>query len=280
MLTTQNDIAGSAVFWTLGEQTDHKQLARAFQSAGLVKFTPEPLTNYAALRAVLEEQYPGHEVFAVKGATDKFEVVKIQRGDDPSDTKNEYRLILTAQATRWGQIEANGYTDDRLTELFKARKSTVAYHVVSRVMVEIVYSLGGTTLRPSGGVYWIPNASMERWEMIAAAVEAAGAKNKVYALRTILDENSANVLRDALTQEIAREAREIESTLCDPKSGLRAARTAKDRAAGLRRKIETYETSFEISLADLRRELDSAVGIEAKATLMDLAAQGPLLAFC
>ena len=279
MITTQNDIAGSAVFWTLGEQTDHAKLAQAFRQAGLSKFVPEQLTNYAALRDTLTAEYPGCEVFPVKGVTDTFEVVRIVRDKDAPTAKNKYEPVLTARAMRFNTVEVNDATAPGLTDKFQTRKKTVAYHALSRALVEIVYSLGGTTLRPSGGIYWIPNAHFERWEMIAQAIEAAGPKNRCFALRTILDENSAAVLREALAQEIAREAKEIDDTLTDPKTGLKAARTAKDRAKALQRKLTAYEASFQMSLQGLRKTLDEAVGIEAKATLLDIANQGPLLTF-
>jgi hypothetical protein len=277
MQTTANDIAGSAVFWTLGDLTDHQRLANAFQSAGLAKFTPEPLTNYSALREALDQSHPGCEIFPVKGSTDTFEVIRVKRDSDAPEARNVYEVVLTAHATAYGTVEINGATAPALTEKFQQLKRTVSYNGVSRAMVDIVYSLGGTTLRPSGGIYWIPNAVFERWEMIAVAVEAAGPKNRCFALRTILDENSANAIREALTQEIARESKEIDDTLSDPTSGMRAAKTARDNDQRLRRKIETYETSFEISLAELRTQLDKAVGIEAKATLLDIASAGPLL---
>ncbi len=279
MITTQNDIAGSAVFWTLGDQTDHAKLSQAFRQAGLSKFVPEQLTNYAALRDTLTADHPGCEVFPVKGVTDTFEVVRIVRDKDAPTAKNKYETVLTARATRYNTVEVNDATAPALTEKFLARKQTVAYHALSRALVDIVFSLGGITLRPSGGIYWIPNANFERWEMIAQAIESAGPKNHCFALRTILDDNSAAAIREALTQEIAREAREIDDTLTDPKTGLKAARSAKDRAKSLQRKISAYEASFQMSLQDLRKTLDEAVGIEAKATLLDIASHGPLLAF-
>jgi len=282
MNTLHNDIAGSAVFWTLGESTDWHCLSQAFRAAGLAKFAPEPVTNYAALRDSLNAAYPGHEVFPVKGATDTFEVVRVSREVDPVTNApcNRYETILTARVDAF-QFVYNPAGDrlESLTDAVRARKRTVAYSAVSRALVEIVFTLGGTTLRPSGGVYWIPNREFDRWQTVARAVELAGAKNTVFALQTVLDMHSAAVLREALAAEVAREAKEIDETLSDPHTGLKAARTAKRKAQSLRDKLEAYEQQFEMSLADLRKSIDEAVGIEAKATLMDMASDGPLLTF-
>lgn len=278
MITTQNNLAGSAVFWTLGEETDFNTLCNALARAGFGKFTPERMTEYAALKQTLETEFPSHEVFPVKGIGITFEVVKVER--DQFDKRNEYRHILTATATRWQTVETDtndGAMDSRLTDHYRQNRDTVPYHNVSRCLVDIVYSLQGTTLRPSGGIYWIPNLNWERWEMIGQAIESAGPKNKVFALRTFLDEHSAAVLRSALADEITREAKQIDSTLTDPETGLKAAGTAKRKANDLRRKIAAYEEAFSMALPELKRALDGATGQEARANLMDIASQGPLL---
>lgn len=281
MLTNQNNVAGSAVFWTLGESTDFDKLSNALQSAGFGKFTPERTSDYAALKMTLEKEFPSpHEVFPVKGSGTTFEVVKVTRGD--GDGRNEYKHVLTATVNGWNNVEVdNGdqATAANLTEAYRANRQTIPYHSVSRALVDIVFSLTGTALRPTGGIYWIPNNNFERWELVAQAIELAGPKNKVFALRTFLDEHSAAVLREALAAEISREARSIDDTLHDPVTGLRAAATAKRRANDLRRKIAAYEESFQMALPDLKRALDEATGQEARAALMDAASAGPLLLF-
>ena len=280
MQLNQNDVAGSAVFWTLGENTDYSKVSAALSLAGFAKFTPEKMTEYAALKLTLETDFQGCEVFPVKGSPNTFEVVKVVR--DSTDNKNEYRHILTARATGWQNVECDthdGATEYRLTESYRRNLATVPYHSMSRALVDIVYSLQGTTLRPSGGIYWIPNAQFEVWQTIAQAIETAGDRNKVFALRTFLDENSAAVLREALSAEIAREASTIDATLHDPVTGLKAAATARKRARDLRAKIAAYEQAFEMALPDLKRALDQATGQEATAALMDAASAGPLLLF-
>lgn len=278
MMATQNNLAGSAVFWTLGESTNYQSLSNALTMAGFGKFTPERMSDYSALKETLEKEFSDCQVFPVKNSANTFEVVRIKR--DQMDKRNEYHHVLTASVTRWLTIETDtldATIDVRLSERFNAIRATVPYHNVSRALVDIVYTLGGTTLRPSGGIYWIPNERWERWELVSQAIEKAGEKNRVFALRTVFDENSAQVIREALTVEIQREARAIDATLSDPTNGIKAAGTAKRKANDLRRKIECYEKSFEMTLPDLKRALDEAIGLEAKSTLLDIASTGSLL---
>lgn len=280
MTALQNDIAGSAVFWTLGEKTDFDRLSNALSAAGFRKFVPERMTDYAALKLALETCFPDHQVFPVKGAGTTFEVVSIKR--DQFDKRNQFNHVLTASVSPWLSIDTDSHDNAvtaHIAEHFQINRNTVPYHNVSRCMVDIVFELQGTTLRPSGGIYWIPNNNFERWEIVAAAVESAGEKNQAFALRTFLDEHSANVLRAALAAEIAREARSIDETMHDSETGLKAAATAKRRANALRRKITAYEESFSMALPDLKRALDAATNQEATANLMDAASAGSFLLF-
>jgi len=280
MQASQNNLAGSAVFWTLGEDTDFPALSNSLHAAGFGKFIPERMTERAALKQTLEDNFAGCEVFQVGASKTTFEVVRVVRSSD--DKRNEYRHIITASLDGWQNVQVDtgdAATEVNLTESYRRNRDTVPYHSMSSALVDIVYALNGTTLRPTGGIYWVPNDNWSRWERVAQAIESAGAKNKVFGLRTFLDENSAAVIREALASEIAREARQIDETLHDPETGLKAAATAKRRANDLRRKIAAYEQAFEMALPDLKRALDEATGQEARATLMDIASAGPMLLF-
>ncbi len=278
METTRFDIAGAAVYWTLGENTDFNRFSSALSAAGFRKHVPERPTDYACLRDTLQDDQSGAVVFPVKGTpTPTFEVVRV-RGDGEAK-RNEYRHVMTASVTASGNIETDTgdpATDYRLTAAFRWRREQLPYHLVSRALVEIVFQLQGVTLRPSGGIYWIPSAALERWEMVANAIQAGSQKNKSYALRTMLDEHSATALREALAAEIEREADSINSTLSNPETGLRSATTQRQKAKSLRRKIEAYENSFTMALPELKKQLDRAVGIEAIATVFEAAASGPI----
>jgi hypothetical protein len=283
MDTIRNDIAGSSVFWTISENTDFSQFTNALKSAGFSKHLPERQTEYAALRDALTADQAGAEVFPIKGAaTATFEVVSVRRDVDAADTskRNVFEHRLTAWVTAAGNVQTDTYdsaTDDRLTAAFRRNREKVPFHNVSRSLVSIVYALNGVTLRPSGGFYWVPNAAFERWEMVARALELSGPRNRAFALRVVLDEHSAAAMREALANEIARECQEIDTVLSDPQHSLKSAKTQKDKAKQLRRKIESYEHQFTLSLADLKTNLDRAVGIEAVATILESASNGPIL---
>ena len=282
MLDSRFNLAGATCFWTLGEDTDFARFDAALKSAGFSKFSPERPTDFAALRDILYADFGSDHVYPVKNQPQPtFEVIGVKAAS-AQDTlgRNDYGHKLTARVTTAGNIETDtgdAATDARLTDLYRAKRLQIPYHAVSRCLVDIVYSLDGTTLRPSGGIYFIPNAAFERWEMVANAVEQSGPKNRCFSMRMVMDEHAAAAIREALTTEIEREAAEIDAAFHDPNTGIRAKATQSEHARQLRRKIETYEQTFEMMLPDLKRQLDRATGREAIGNLIESASFGPIM---
>lgn len=294
--TREYSLAGSMAYWTLAETSEYQAIADQFQAANLGKFIPEKMTAFAALKGALDDEFTGaqFQVFNVKNDPTKggpltFEVVQIRAEDkdtpEEQRKRNQYDHVLTAWVGRNDFINTDIEDYDlklaregKLTASFKRDRLRVPYANLSHSLREIVYHMGGTCLRPNGGVYWVPNSQWDRWEMVTQAVEKSNpATNKVFSLRAIMDIHAAVALREALSLDVARETKAISDTVDDPDAGERALRTAKQRAASLRAKIEQYETEFNMSLADLTKAVDTAEGLEAVAELLDAACDGGIL---
>src|SRR5438128_2524495 len=75
-------------------------------------------------------------------------------------------------------------------------------------------AMGGTRLRPSGGLYWLKDgADLDRFAELSRKVEAAaclGSKSSVYIIRHAMDLDALRAVRDAINAEIARDAAEIQ----------------------------------------------------------------------
>lgn len=278
----RSEIAGASIFWTLGEETDHTRYAEALKQAGFGKFTPQRPTEAAALKQTLATQFGGasYDIDPIKGAAQPtFEVCTV-RTIDVNNGRNIHDHKLTARVTVTGNVTTDtgdAVLEHTLTERFRRIRSTVSYQAVSKSLVEIVYSLNGTTLRPSGGIYFVPTVGLERWEMVANALESSSPKNRCFSMRVLLDEHTAAAIREALTAEIAREGAAIEAVLHDPATSLQSAGTQLVKANLLRQKIESYEGMFDLILSDLKKELDNNTGREAIAALLHAASAGPVL---
>jgi len=275
-----DDVAGAIVYWSFGPGTSLLNLRDVLDRHGFAKYSPERMTDGAALRAALAKEFDGHKVFPVdiEGKT-VFEVVKVRA--DKDRLTNDYEHVLTASVNSKQVIDLDAGDYDlltRLTDLFEGYVSLVPVSQLTAVMVAIVDSLGGVTMRPAGGIYWIPDAHWERWKKLADDIELTGPKNRVDACRVILDESCLKAVREALSNEVSKEAAAIDETIHCPKTGMRAAATARKRAQELQDKIRSYEAAFSIALPELADQLSKAVTAEATAVILDTAQQMTMFA--
>lgn len=275
-----DNVAGAIVYWSFGGGTSLYNLRDVLEKNGFGRYSPERMTDGAALRAALAHEFEGHKVFPIdiEGKT-VFEVVKVHA--DKDRLKNDYEHVLTASVTSKQVIELDNYDPellDRLTDSFRGFVSLVPVSQLTAVMVDIVMSLGGVTMRPAGGIYWVPDAHWERWKKLADDVELTGPKNRVDACRVILDESCLKAVREALSNEVSKEAQAIDETIHCPKTGMKAAESARKRAQALQDKIKAYEQAFSIVLPDLAEQLNKAVTAEATAVILDAAQQMTMFA--
>lgn len=270
MNDTRIDIAGAIVFWSFGAASHLNRLQDCLECHGFTKHCPERMTDGAALKAALAEEFPAHKVFPIVKDDNAFEVVRIREDDGQ---KNRYEHVLSASVTL-RKVETSGDVDEqnsRIQSSFDSLVSMVPVSQLTRCMVSIVSELGGMSMKPSGGVYWLPEQNWDRWVALVDDVTDCGSKNRFDACRVVLDSNCIEAVRQALTNEIEREAKAIHETITDPESGTRAAKTARKRAESLRDKILSYEDSFGLVLSELHTAMDNATTIEATATFFDLA---------
>jgi hypothetical protein len=136
--------------------------------------------------------------------------------------------------------------------------------------VRVIDALGGTRLRPSGAVYWLPAPRLDRWADVAHAVEMAseGRPSAVYVLRHRLDADAVRAVRDAVVAEVQGEALRIRDEVLAGDLGGRALETRKRNAADLRDKVLLYEDLLDVGLKGLHVALDEADQAAATAALL------------
>jgi hypothetical protein len=141
---------------------------------------------------------------------------------------------------------------------------------VSACLVKLVESLGGTRLRPSGAIYWLPGPRVDDWQHIAGEVEKAGQDrpNAVYLLRHRMDADAVRAVRDAVVAEVQAESARIHSEVMAGDLGDRALETRRTQAGELRRKVLLYEELLDVGLQGLHQAVDTADQAAAAAILL------------
>jgi hypothetical protein len=270
MVESRLDVGGAVVFWSLAEWTDRRRLTAAFQSLALDSFVPEPRPPSAALKDALEDVLGGPRVLVRPLATrDGFAVVTEDRGL----AVNQYATTLTARVNAEPPVLSFDPFDTRtfrVEEAFRAQLGRISGNQLSTALVKVIDALGGTRLRPSGAVYWVPGPRLDRWAEVAHAVELAseGRPSAVYVLRHRLGADAVRAVRDAVVAEVQVEAIRIRDEVLAGDLGGRALETRKRNAADLREKVLLYEDLLDVGLKGLHVALDEADQAAATATLL------------
>jgi hypothetical protein len=272
MIESHLDVGGAVAFWTLAEWSDRDRLRREFHSLGLVSYVPDPRPASAALRDALDQVLGGPRVrVRPRAAKDGFAVVREDRGVD----RNHYATALVARVTEgkhphpvidpWDHPQVPAVRD-----AFAMQLGRLPAAQLSAALVRVVDVLGGTRLRPSGAVYWVPGPKLDDWARVGRAVEVAadGGASAVYLLRHRLDADAVRAVRDAVVTEVQAEAERIRVEVAAGHLGGRALETRQGQAADLRAKVLLYEDLLNVGLAGLHRAVDAADQAAATAALL------------
>lgn len=266
-------VDGVLTFWSVGKYTHLETLAEGLTALGYADCVPEPRTPSAALKDALVHCFKGrdYEVKSLKNR-DGFEVIRIDRGD----VANRYTNRLTAKIVDNGgspqiQFSPLDSTAGAVVAQFNEQLGLVLPDQVSDGLVKLIERLGGTRMRPRGGVYWLPSHCLGTWDGVAKVLAKcghSGTDNTVYLVRHTWDPDSLAAVRDAFTAEVRAEAERIHSDIFGGQLGERAIEHRRQQAEDLRKKILLYEEVLNTSLASLHEQVDKAEQAEATAALV------------
>lgn len=277
MVESHLDVGGAVTFWSLAEWSDRRRLADEFHLINLAGFVPDPRPPAAALREALEGALGEPRVLVRPLASkDGFAVVREDRGLAANRYQTEFTARVMPGAPPSLAFDPWDGRAARVEEAYTRQAGRVPAGQLSACLVRVVESLGGTRLRPSGAVYWVPGPRLADWADVAQAVERAadGRPSAVYVLRHRLDADAVRAVRDAVISEIQAEAERISDEVAAGDLGGKALQTRKKQAADLRARVLLYEDLLSLGLASLHRAVDQADQAAATAALL-LAARGP-----
>lgn len=270
---------GAVVYWTPAEATNLSVLNDALDRLALGEFKAQARTPFACLKDALAEHFRGRdfliEALEQDGKNFGFEVVQVIRHEEENEYKKLHSFVMNAHL----QMAMKPHDGGKATEIvlgFNRQLGLIKAAQLTEVMVKIVEHLGGTRLRPRGGIYWLPDSQVSEWRGIGKEIQAACAKGAttLYTLTVLKDEDAVRAVRDAITAEIEEQATAIMDDVMKGTLGERALDTRKSQAIELRKKIAMYEDLLETGLGALTALADKAelAAAEAALTLASAAA--------
>ncbi len=272
----QLKIGGALTFSALAEWTVRAELEAGLQRLGYLSYLPEPRSAAACLRDALGEVF--HETSVeIKNLAKagSFEVIRVAKGEHRNSYDHLYRVGVDDQR----QISLYPFipdTADKIASEFNQQLGLLRCYAVTECLKSILNSLGGTSLRPRGALYWVPPHQVSLWEQIGAVVDATGYKkpSTVYLFRHTMDAQALRGVRDGILREVQQRSAEIKQEVLDPDNPLKARALAhrQEEARELREKVHLYEELLGVGLSTLSRTLDEVETTIGQAALLTASA--------
>jgi hypothetical protein len=271
MSETSALVSGAFVLWDVGA-TDRERLAEKLTAIGMEKFCPPPRSVSAALKkgladvaVCMKRDLAGDEKRDIiiephRKREDGFELVEVTRGR--RDNYYQPRISAKVDVTQDGAVETVMVTKGALhlteiNERYARYRREVTGASVGRSLVDILEHLHGTCVRTIGGVYYLPEDAVDKWDDVVSAYEAAG-PNTIHRIRIVMDQQAVRTVKRAITRELTSTAGAIAEEIRSGKLGEQALAKRLADAKALRDRAKKYEEILAVELAECHAVINLA----------------------
>lgn len=263
---------GSVVFWTLSSDSIRQQIVDGWTAIDPAwgKLAPRERTPESCLRDALSFLFP-KAILRPLEKRDGFAVLQEQRFKDDVQTICTHAVAIEDS----GIVMRRGYGYDlsqAIEHRYNNERQLLRPAQVATALVACMANLNAVMLRPTGGLYWLPDTSLHTWTQLADVVQGAAVGNTIYRITHAFDNESVRAVRDAILAESNRRATEIIADIDSGELGERALRQRSRDADALRIKVEEYERILGEALPSARELAEKANNASVAARLIAPAA--------
>jgi BMFP domain-containing protein YqiC len=266
-ITADLKIAGAVSYWRLSGGTPLGALRGAWVEQGLdTTLLPEPPSDETVLRRALNEVASKRRLVRPLKTRGSFLVVdEIPVGEDRLD----WQPVMQVEMSDGGSPSFHGmgggdYYElrDKIRDDFSRLRGELSPADVSAWLVKLAEQVTSTSLRDSGGVYFVPKDGMDFWRKAAVAIQSASA-HRIYKIPAVRNEECVEAVLDAVVVETINEMDALTRELQDDDAdmGTRALRTRAGRLSMLETKVNAYEAMLHVKgesgASEVKAKLDN-----------------------
>jgi hypothetical protein len=264
---TVNHGIGVMSYWHAAD-CDRESLRKALATIGLDRFLPTVRRPSALLKETVQD-WVQENLAATQGSRFMVRPLKgegvtvveeVQGQDDNAYSTRFTAKIEDPDAARVVTTPMQNCESD-LRLKYRNLQEVVTGPQVTHMLVEIIDSLGGLTLRQNGGLYWLHGDKLATWAAVAQAVEGTtlmGQTSTVYVLKQLMDEQGIRAVHDAAVREVTTECERINEEVLGGGLGKRALEQRQMHIKHLRIKMQALSDMLGGSLVKLEEAMDAA----------------------
>lgn len=265
------NLCGAMVYWTLRGSTDAAQLETAWEHYGLdTNLLPDTPSIEAALHRAVKDQVSKHRLMRKLDGGGWALVDEIAQGDEL-----DYNVVVRIKADKVGRLSfdegpawrGEDHIKREVREDYDKHLDTLSPQDVSKWLVKLIDGCNSVRLRETGGFYFVPRDSLQRWRDMVEAITAR-ASHAMFEIPALTSAEAVNAICDAITTEAEKVADAMDMHLQDEALGHVALRRRSEECQQMAAKVESYESLLGITQDALKKRLDELkVGL-ATAALM------------
>ena len=279
------EIAGAIVFWNVAAETDRNKLVTELTAIGQEQHLPGVRTAFAAAKQACLKKFRG-DGFRIDKLKDGngVTVERVERGEldntysqvaymlvDDENNLVEVCRVVDPSIGNPAQIESE------LIDAFQVELGLCAANAVGLALARAVEAHSGYRLRPTGGVYFLPNFESEAFEKIAKVFEACGARGEtmVHRMEVAKGDQTIRAVHSTIREQINERIAEMREELASGDLKKAGRRNRTEELTAMIDRVSKYENLLDQSLAEVRKDLDD---VRVQMSMEQVSSAGSLFA--
>lgn len=301
-LVISDKAAGKVVFWSLSGDTNRDKLRTELTTAGLPEHalpseeTQPSLSLQNALAKLATGKRVRQERLTQRGAWAMVQSIVVvdedakekkalgeATEDDPIigedvDHETTFRAWIERKADPNGGasniiLRVKGADDDTAESVrdgFQHQREHLATNAVGGWFKRFISEhCDGTNIRPSGGVWFVPEGGVANFDAMVAACAAAGAQHVFHTIPAVPSDDTVRCVLSAVNREASELLETVEAQIDTGDLGKRALTTKRRSLTSLSNKLKAYDDLLGNALADVRSRLDDCDATIGEAILLE-----------
>ena len=274
--STQVSGAGLHIYWTHGSRTDATKLKNYLKDLGLERFAPDKNTPQAALKIALDRVCGAKRrlIRPLPAGVRGYAVVNEKKDENGNSLEHSVSFdIVLSDEKLWPVFQdpetgavINPLEESQILHQFQLELDRCSSHKLGIAVARILDHLHGISLRKTGGVYYLPEAMVSKFDEVAKSIQdsAPDGSNVIYGVGLRMDDRLRKSVVHGLCRELENEVGSIERDVMTQdeegnyKMKKRGLKTKEERCEKLRSRIEVYQKIFQTSLTELSDSLEKA----------------------
>lgn len=246
MILSEIESNGAIIFWA----TNPMPRTNLTQIMSQLTTTPKKIKDETPPKVALKRALVYIHPKKLIDKTEKgFTVVNSRKGVTVNNYDDQESVEATFTSTPLSEWEP-GLQENYKIQVLLAAKAEVG----ASLKHYAIESLSGISIRPAGGMYWIPEYSCDKWEQAGQLFEDSG--TVLYICRTVLNTKTLIGIEDAMNRELDEIEEEIAKRF---EANLPATKTQHMNLNSYRRKLQNYEQSLHSNLGRIQTRLADTV---------------------